>query len=1016
MEIPQRELATSQNEGRWVPWLGLAVAYVVMMGVCFGSVLWGGEQFAFRDAGHYYYPLYQRVQAEWDAGRWPLWEPEENSGMPLLGNPTAAVLYPGKLIYAAFPYPWAARLYTLAHTSIAFASMILLMRWWEISRVGSGLAALTYAFGAPILFQYCNIIYLVGAAWLPLGFLAVDAWVRGGRLWALALLAVVLAMQTLGGDPQASYLLGLCGVPYGIALAAAGRPRDPSAGHGPSGPPRRWRIRLLWVGAVIAWIAGTLILAERLPRLRPSGRPTPALPWMLFAPRVVLLLWGVGIVGFLAWWRKRYPWRPLASRLSGLAGAAALAAAISAAQLLPVIEFTQQTVRAAGDGPHDIYPFSVEPTRLVELIWPSVLGTQFGHNAYWFDAFRLPGARAKIWVPSLYAGSFGLILATTALTIRRGPPWRIWLSVVVVVSLLGSLGQYTSPIWAARVLAAANVLELPGIGPLDSNDITPIRQDGYLRDGDGSFYWWMSTVLPGFRQFRFPSKLLTFTVFGIAVLAGVGWDGLAGGACRRPAVPLALIGILSLGLLLAALLTRDELIRLTDSRKVNSPFGPIDATAGFKELIRALVHGAVVAAAGLGLVWARQRRLALAGLLALTLVSTDLAVANARYLATVPQADFETEPEVLRIIREAERLHPSPGPYRIHRMPQWNPPVWYAQSSQDRVRDFVLWERATIQPKYGITEGVEYTHSIGVAELYDYEWFFGGFAYTIGPDTARMLSAQPGQKVVYFPRRSFDMWNTRYFILPQYPKDWLDEYRSYAAFLHETEQVHPPVDLHLSEDKEAFKRWVETQDYQIRRNLVAFPRAWVVHDARGLPPMNSLARADRSGPMQEMLYNADPIWRDPTLHAYDPRQLVWIDRGLRVELARFLPGLAPRAAETVSVSYVSPQRVELEARLDAPGIVVLADVYYPGWKLTIDGRPAPVYRVNQIMRGAAVEAGIHRLVYEFDPDSFRIGGRISLAGLAILALLVAGSGLRGRLVLRQSAAGQANRMRPSSHT
>ncbi len=76
---------------------------------CYGPALSQDRQFGYRDAGHYYYPLHQRVQAEWDQGRWPLWEPEENAGVPLLGNPTAAVLYPGKLVFAVLPYPWAAR-------------------------------------------------------------------------------------------------------------------------------------------------------------------------------------------------------------------------------------------------------------------------------------------------------------------------------------------------------------------------------------------------------------------------------------------------------------------------------------------------------------------------------------------------------------------------------------------------------------------------------------------------------------------------------------------------------------------------------------------------------------------------------------------------------------------------------------------------------------------------------------------------------------------------------------------
>src|SRR5439155_5935392 len=101
---------------------------------CFASVLFRAEQFSYRDSADFYYPLYQRVQQEWEAGRWPLWEPEENGGMPLLGNPVAAVLYPGKLLYALLPYPWAAKLYAVAHVLLAGATMYALMRHWETSR------------------------------------------------------------------------------------------------------------------------------------------------------------------------------------------------------------------------------------------------------------------------------------------------------------------------------------------------------------------------------------------------------------------------------------------------------------------------------------------------------------------------------------------------------------------------------------------------------------------------------------------------------------------------------------------------------------------------------------------------------------------------------------------------------------------------------------------------------------------------------------------------------------------
>ena len=72
--------------------------------ICYGPALLLDRQFGYRDAGHYYYPLYQRVQNEWAQGRWPLWEPQENAGMPLLGNPTAAVLYPGSPRTGAIHY------------------------------------------------------------------------------------------------------------------------------------------------------------------------------------------------------------------------------------------------------------------------------------------------------------------------------------------------------------------------------------------------------------------------------------------------------------------------------------------------------------------------------------------------------------------------------------------------------------------------------------------------------------------------------------------------------------------------------------------------------------------------------------------------------------------------------------------------------------------------------------------------------------------------------------------------
>ncbi len=983
---------------RWQIICLISACFAALFLVCYQSVLVGDRQFGYRDAAHYYYPLHERVQREWNEGRWPLWEPEENSGMPLAGNPTAAVFYPGKVIFALFPYAWAARIYVIVHTAVAFATMLVMMRGWGTSWVGSTVSALSYAFGAPILFQYCNVIFLVGASWLPLGIHAADQWLRLGRRWAVLELGVVLSLQVSGGDPQAAYLLGLSAVGYASGLAWSRRQPRVVLPERPSGTvePDRNRGLFYALGGLFAfaiWWGGTVYLGQLLPQFREVTKPPPPrLPGTEWVPAAVNLSWGI----FGLWLLNRSLRRrqsPLLRMGIGLAAAAILAAALCAIQLLPVVEFTQLTTRAAGGGPHDIYPFSLAPARLIEMIWPNVTGIQFEGNHVWGDPLAVPGYRAKVWVPSLYLGGLTLILALSAIGFRNGSPWQTWLSVIVVLSALGSLGEFTSPIGISRHLAqidgAASFEPLVrGLGPRDPNDTTAIRLDGYLRDGDGSIYWWMTTVLPGFRQFRFPSKLFTFTTLGLAALAGIGWDRLTAGRAR--AFDFLLGGLLAVSsiALAAVYFGREPIVTALSAKPSSSLFGPFSAQGAYRVILTSLVHASIVLAAGLLVKVLIRPRPALAAIAILLALTGDLAAANGRLIFTVPQALFEGEPEISKLIASAEKEKPSPGPFRVHRMPMWSPARWQQQSSPNRIDEFVEWERNTLQPKYGINEAVEYTHTLGVAELYDYEWYFGGFYRSVRePALAQNFGVEPGTEIVYFPRRSFDMWNTRYFIVPSHPNGWKDEHRGYAAFSFQSETIFPDPDRFRGKAGAApLKEWIETRDYQILRNLQEYPRAWIVHAGRSVKPVNGLSRDNREEAITEIVYADDPLWHDSTRSLFNPRNLVWLDHAVISELAPFLSGTQPRASETAKVSYPDPQTVVIDATLDFKGIVVLADVFYPGWELTIDGKPAKVYQVNRMMRGAAVDEGKHRLVYQFNPSSFRIGRIVSLIGLAVLAL------------------------------
>jgi uncharacterized membrane protein YfhO len=89
-------------------------------------------------------------------------------------------------------------------------------------------------------------------------------------------------------------------------------------------------------------------------------------------------------------------------------------------------------------------------------------------------------------------------------------------------------------------------------------------------------------------------------------------------------------------------------------------------------------------------------------------------------------------------------------------------------------------------------------------------------------------------------------------------------------------------------------------------------------------------------------------------------------------------------AGQVEIAHREPNSVTLQAQLALPGYVVLLDRYDPNWQATLDGRPAPIFRANQIFRAVFAEAGHHEIRFEYHPRGFCLGVIISLLTLAAL--------------------------------
>ncbi|SIN73847.1 membrane protein YfhO [Singulisphaera sp. GP187] len=963
----------------------LSLALAVPLIAIFSPVLFHDRQFAFQDAGHFYYPLLERVQQEWDAGRWPLWSQEASAGTPLLGNPTAAVLYPGKFIFFVLPHPWAVRFYVIGHVALAFLTMRTLLRGWGISLVGSILGALAYAFGVPVLSQTSNVIFLVGAAWVPLGFLTADRWVRCGQRLAIPGLAIVLALQILGGDPEAAYFTLACAIGYAVGVAAT---RPPSA----IGP----LFRVLGL-SLIPLLCGLLALSWWSARvIHDVAVATPGTPPPWKAPKsaVVVVVWTLVAAILALRVRQGRDGRRFATMAAGLIGGAILALAVSGAQLLPILEYTGMSFRAAeSEGFHDSYPYSAHPLQFLDALWPNVYGTVEGGYRTWLNALP-PKPQSRVWMPSVYLGGLPLVLAGVAFGVRGGPPWRAWLSVVAAVTLLAGLGYYSSPLLWARCVPGWSAL----IGPLEPPFSQQVRTDGYLRDGDGGVYWFLSSILPGFGSFRYPPKLLVFWALAVSGLAGLGWDQVVVAGRARRAVGIA-TGLLAASLIAGATSwigagpLQVWFNRLAETLRTSDE--PLNVAQALANLRGGIGHGAIVAAATVGLARLATRRPRLAGVLAVAGLTLDLGLANAYHVITVPQSAFEGTPRALALIQEAERANPSPGPFRVQRIGRWWPARWTQTGLPREFNTITRWERDTLRPNFNLPLRVQSTFYHDTIEPMDFGIFFLPWRLRPDQESARTHGLKPSEQVWYYPRRGFDLWNTRYFIVPG-RLIWDNSSRGYASMIPNSTYLYPPPGSFNGLDgPERRKQWGATEDYRILRNEAAFPRAWIVHRAYLVPPTTGLRLADRGKIMQELLYQGDEFWNIPGTLVRDPHTIAWVETDHPKEVDQLLSRAMPGPDETATVTRDDPQRVEVKAVLHSPGLVVISDFYYPGWNVTVDGRSAEILRTNRAMRGVALPAGTHRLVFRYDPLSFRIGMALSLLGVTTVALLVVW-GLRTR--------------------
>lgn len=163
----------------------------------------------------------------------------------------------------------------------------------------------------------------------------------------------------------------------------------------------------------------------------------------------------------------------------------------------------------------------------------------------------------------------------------------------------------------------------------------------------------------------------------------------------------------------------------------------------------------------------------------------------------------------------------------------------------------------------------------------------------------------------------------------------------------------------------------------IFENREALPRAWIVHRL-GIAAPNDLDRVAS--------WLIRPRYR-PATEAV-------------IESAALPPLGEPTGPELARVTRIRPHSLELEVAASAPGLLVVSDAFYPGWRAEVDGVEREIVPTDLAFRGVAIAPGERRVRFRFAPASFRIGLGISVVTSAsILAALAFGFRRRRRRVV-----------------
>ena len=216
---------------------------------------------------------------------------------------------------------------------------------------------------------------------------------------------------------------------------------------------------------------------------------------------------------------------------------------------------------------------------------------------------------------------------------------------------------------------------------------------------------------------------------------------------------------------------------------------------------------------------------------------------------------------------------------------------------------------------------------------------------------------------------------------------WVDGRRVDNHNTHGSQWFIPPLNSPILDMLNLrYRIYRGTPPPEVKPRFIA-PDYWVRESKTCLPRVYVPARYERETDPQKTLGRLS----QPD---FDARQLALVAGNVEPPQQR-VRGRATLVEE-------EPQRLVIDVEMETPGLVVLADLWYPGWQATYNGQPIDIFRTNHALRGMLVPAGAGRLELRYKPPTFYVG--LWLFAAALLGLVMWGTGVTYQ---RRRASGRA---------